>query len=169
MTLSSSDTSNEASASSSVTIEGLGLVAAGGAIGGLLRWGISELLTPLSQGFPWPTYLVNLLGSFCLGLLTGRLWYSPNENLRVFVGVGVLGGFTTFSTFALEVVRHASQGTMTTALVYAVGSVVACGIAAALGLVLTRPKAPPTSEDLSPALGSLAPRSPGTGRSGPRQ
>lgn len=131
----------------SVTSHSIALVAAGGAIGSLLRWTTSELLAGISGGFPWATYLVNVLGSFLLGILYGILRRKADEPLRLFAGVGLLGGFTTFSTYTVDAVRHALAGQVTVTVGYALSSVVACTIAAALGLLATRGSAPRAPAD----------------------
>jgi len=79
-------------------------LAAGGAIGTLLRYSLSGFTYKLFNGiFPWGTLAVNLLGSFVIGLLWGFLEIENlSSNVRYFVFIGILGGFTTFSTFALE-------------------------------------------------------------------
>ena len=80
------------------------LLAAGGAIGTLLRYSLSGLTYRFFDGiFPWGTLLVNLTGSFAIGLLWGLFDIENiSSNLRNFIFIGILGGFTTFSTFALE-------------------------------------------------------------------
>lgn len=80
------------------------LLAAGGAIGTLLRYSLSGLTYKLFNGvFPWGTLFVNLAGSFAIGLLWGFFDIENlSSNIRNFIFIGVLGGFTTFSTFALE-------------------------------------------------------------------
>jgi len=123
---------------------GLLLVAAGGALGSVARWAttlwvISRLgATP---GFPWATFGINVVGSFLIGLvaglaLDGSLGVSPGA--RLFLAVGVLGGFTTFSTFSLEVLGAAQAGRGGIALLYALASVVLGVGAAAGGLALAR-------------------------------
>ena len=82
------------------------LVAAGGALGAVARYGLGSLLTPLSDrpALPWGTLAVNLVGCFLIGaafgVAEGR--EAPSELVRVFFMVGILGGFTTFSAFGLE-------------------------------------------------------------------
>ncbi len=80
------------------------LLAAGGAIGTLLRYTLSGLTYKVLDGtFPWGTLLVNLAGSFAIGLLWGFFEIENlSPNIRNFIFIGVLGGFTTFSTFTLE-------------------------------------------------------------------
>jgi CrcB protein len=79
-------------------------VAAGGAVGGLARWGLAEALPHARDEFPWSTLLTNVAGCFALGVLmvvvVERL---PSSRLvRPFLGTGLLGGFTTFSTYAVD-------------------------------------------------------------------
>ncbi|HSA06843.1 MAG TPA: fluoride efflux transporter CrcB [Candidatus Gastranaerophilales bacterium] len=80
------------------------LIALGGAIGALLRFIVTELTTKLTGiAFPWGTILVNLAGCFVIGLLWGIFNdFEPGNNARLFVFTGILGAFTTFSSFALE-------------------------------------------------------------------
>jgi CrcB protein len=80
------------------------LLAAGGAIGTVLRYTLSGLTYKISDGvFPWGTLFVNLTGSFVIGLLWGLFDFENlSPNFRNFVFVGILGGYTTFSTFTLE-------------------------------------------------------------------
>jgi len=108
-------------------------VAAGGAIGAVMRWGLASGL--VSDGFPWATFVTNLSGSFALGvvLVVGEIIgphprhrHKPWVRLwRPFMATGVLGGFTTFSTFVLEIERLDAG----IALVYLASSVV-LGLAA---------------------------------------
>ncbi len=80
------------------------LLATGGAIGTVLRYSLSGLTYRMFNGiFPWGTLFVNLMGSFAIGLLWGFFEVENlSSNLRSFLFIGILGGFTTFSTFALE-------------------------------------------------------------------
>jgi CrcB protein len=79
------------------------LVALGGGLGALARYGLSTALPTADGGFPLATLLTNLAGCFALGLLVGALPH--RTRLRALVGTGLLGGFTTFSTLALETDR----------------------------------------------------------------
>lgn len=103
-------------------------VAVGGLIGVLGRWGLTRL-TLHTEGLLWMTVGINLLGSFLLGLLVAGHWFS--RDLREGLGVGLLGGFTTFSTFSVQAVLEVDGGRAGTALVYVLVSVVG-GIAAAV-------------------------------------
>ncbi len=124
-------------------------VAIGGGIGSWLRFLIGRfyvhVLGPISaSAFPWSTLTVNVAGSFAMGLLVGGL--APNgaesgiasESLRLFVAVGVLGGFTTFSAFSLEVVSIIERGQTMQALGYIGVSLLAGLGALACGLLLMR-------------------------------
>src|SRR3546814_16846498 len=102
------------------------LVMAGGAIGAAFRYQLSRAaLQQLGPAFPWGTWIVNLLGSLLLGLLAGIVMrHGPSdEPLLLFLGVGVLGGFPTFSGFSLEMVQMLGRGEIMLAAAYAGSSV----------------------------------------------
>lgn len=81
------------------------LVALGGALGSVARYGVGFAAARwVGLGFPWGTLVVNVLGGVAMGILTARVG-PANETLRLLFGVGLLGGFTTFSTFSIETVR----------------------------------------------------------------
>lgn len=117
-------------------------VALGGAIGAVLRYLVgSAFLQRFGPGFPWGTFAINITGSFLIGViaqfaLTRSFGITPM--IRIFAATGVLGGYTTFSTFSLDSVVLVGDGAAPLALAYAAGSVV-CGIFSAyLGQVLAR-------------------------------
>ena len=101
-------------------------VALGGAIGSILRFGVN-LAAPrlLGTGFPWATLTVNVVGSFIMGLIAAFLAekFIDLPDLRLFLTTGVLGGFTTFSAFSLDVFGLMQRGENSAALVYALASV----------------------------------------------
>ena len=106
------------------------LVALGGALGAWLRYLIGlawarSISAASAAAFPWATLTVNLFGSLAMGLLTGWLASSSegSEGWRLLLGVGILGGFTTFSAFSLDVVSLAQRGELGTAMFYAAISV----------------------------------------------
>ena len=101
-------------------------VALAGAGGVLLRYGISSGFH--GDALPWVTVAINVVGSFLLGLLVVAHWGSPE--MRTTLGVGFLGGFTTFSTFSVQAFLNAQAGDPLRALVF-VGASVGVGIAAA--------------------------------------
>jgi fluoride exporter len=107
------------------------LAALGGASGALARWAVAVALPSSPAGWPWATLLVNLTGCLLLGVLLAVLAArSPEASWpRPFLAVGVLGGYTTYSAFAVEVVRLAETGAVVVAGAYVVVSVVG-GVAA---------------------------------------
>ena len=111
------------------------LAALGGALGALARWGLSLVIPAAAEGWPWATLLVNLTGCFLLGALSAVLAHRSPEPpwARPFLGVGVLGGYTTYSTFAVEVVELVDDGAVLLAAGYLVASVVGGVLAVALG------------------------------------
>jgi CrcB protein len=110
----------------------IAVIAAGGAVGACGRYGASLLWPTASGSFPWTTLLVNVVGCAVIGvfmvLITEVL--TPHRLLRPFFGTGVLGGFTTFSTYATDVQRLTDGGQARTALGY-----LALTLAAALAAV----------------------------------
>jgi fluoride exporter len=116
------------------------LAALGGALGALARWGLAEAFPSSPTGLPWATLAVNLAGCLLLGVLTAVLAARAPANpwARPFLGVGLLGGFTTYSTFAVEVVLLADAGAEVTAAVYVLVSVLGGVAAAAVGTLAGR-------------------------------
>lgn len=117
------------------------LVMLGGAIGAGFRYHIGTVaLRNLGPGFPFGTWIVNLLGGLLMGVLAGVLARTPveGEPLRLFLGVGVLGGFTTFSAFSLETFNMLSRGEYVMASAYAVSSVAGSVLMLFFGLGLGR-------------------------------
>ena len=110
------------------------LVAAAGAAGVLARYGISNLFHGAS--LPWATVAINVGGSFLLGVLVVEPWFSTQT--RTALGVGFLGGFTTFSTFSVQAVMDVDSGHSGRAALYVAVSVVGGIAAAAAGYYLAR-------------------------------
>jgi len=112
------------------------LAAIGGAFGALARWLVSELLPRSSGEWPWATLAVNLTGCLLIGLLLELLdaRRPDDEHLRTLLGAGVLGGFTTFSAFAVEVTDLVHDGAPVLAGVYVAVSVLGGLIAVTAGL-----------------------------------
>ncbi len=98
------------------------VVAVGGAIGASARWGVGEMLASASVGFPWATFVVNVLGCMLVGLATRRLVRHSDAWLGAVVGV--LGGLTTFSAFAVETRSLLATGDTLTALVYVAATLI---------------------------------------------
>ncbi|MDR6982980.1 CrcB protein [Rheinheimera pacifica] len=114
-------------------------VAIGGAVGACLRFGVNELaMNVLGKSFPFGTLLVNILGSFVLGWLyalfsSGVLAVSP---WRALIAIGLIGAFTTFSTFSLDTVLLLEQGDWLKAIANVLLNVLLCLTLAWLGLKL---------------------------------
>ncbi|WP_163544119.1 fluoride efflux transporter FluC [Occultella kanbiaonis] len=118
----------------------LAVVALGGAVGTLVRYGLTHLI-PRDGGVPVATAVENLVGAFALGLLLEALVRRGAENrtrrlVRLGLGTGVLGGFTTFSSLALEVQQLLADGQVALGLGYGVGSVVLGFATCLLGVAL---------------------------------
>jgi CrcB protein len=116
------------------------LVAMGSAIGGAARYGCLRLWPVVPGQWPTATMTVNLAGSFLIGVLSvlvGLRGAAAAEPLRLFWMTGVLGGFTTYSAFALETVLLADSGAWPRALGYLTLTVLGCGAAAFAGRALT--------------------------------
>jgi fluoride exporter len=122
------------------------LVFLGSGLGGTLRYGVNLLTAwwlgaPFpGAGFPWATLAVNVLGGLMMGMLTG--WLSQNiatENasVKLFLGVGILGGFTTFSAFSLDAVLLFERGDMGLVALYVMASIILSigGVASGLALI----------------------------------
>jgi len=102
------------------------LVGIGGALGALMRFGAQNWIGSLPNGFPVATFLVNIVGSIATGVLVGALAkFTPQyqNEIRLFVAVGIFGGFTTFSSFSLDAITLIERGDVLLAAVYVVGSV----------------------------------------------
>ena len=107
----------------------IALVAAGGALGTALRYGLFLAVPVHGDAFPWTTLGVNVSGAFLLGVVVARCAAAPRA--RLLLGTGVLGAYTTFSTLAVELVLRAGDGRVGLAAGYAVVTVTA-GVAAAV-------------------------------------
>lgn len=118
------------------------LVALGGAIGASLRHvGNLAALRLLGPAFPWGTMAINIVGSFAMGVfieVLARRFGDASNELRLFVATGILGGFTTFSAFSLDVAVLWERGAAVHALAYVLASVVGAILSLFLGLWLAR-------------------------------
>jgi CrcB protein len=119
-----------------MAMSGFILAAVGGAIGAAARHGAGlAAAQAFGAGFPWATLFVNIVGGFLMGVLAG---VSSSLDVRVFLGVGILGGFTTFSAFSLETLQLLERGAIAAAAGYVCASVFLALGAAALGLYCAR-------------------------------
>ena len=118
----------------------LGSIALGGVLGSEARYAVARLWDSPTGGWPWHTWLVNVTGSFLIGVLMAVLAGTPRPHrlLRPFLGAGVLGGFTTFSTAMVEVPDLLGAGRPALALLYLAGTAVPALLATALGVWLVR-------------------------------
>lgn len=120
-------------------IKAMLLVGLGGGVGSMFRYSISVLFNKFSTTlFPWPTFIVNVLGSFLMGLLISYFGRSfiVSPNLKLLLVVGFCGGFTTFSTFSIEGLNLLNSGNTTIAITYILGSVFFGLIAVWLGVTI---------------------------------
>jgi fluoride exporter len=118
----------------------IAVIAAGGASGAAARYGVGLALPHPPDGWPWATLLVNATGCLLIGtlmVLIVEIWVG-HRLIRPFLGVGVLGGYTTFSTYAVEAQQLIVAGRPGLALSYLVATVVGALVAVQLGVSLTR-------------------------------
>jgi CrcB protein len=123
-----------------VKVGAFAAVALGGAIGSMLRYAIALVMVEkLGPGFPWHTALINVVGSLCIGLVAAYLQSGVGiaPYVGVFLTVGILGGFTTFSTFSFDTATLLSESPAL-AVAYCVGSVLLGVLAALAGLAAGR-------------------------------
>jgi CrcB protein len=113
-------------------------VALGGVIGSLGRFAVGAALPHQGGAFPWATLVVNVTGAFAMGLLVAYLVDRPGVHrlARPFVGVGILGGWTTFSALAVDVVQLGHAGREQAALVYVATTFLVGTLAVAAGSAL---------------------------------
>ena len=118
-------------------------VAVGGAMGSVARFWLAGVMTTLTgPRFPWGTLLINVVGSFVIGLVAAATLtperIAMHPTMRIFLMTGVCGGFTTFSAFSLQTLELMQGGELVPAFGYAVGSVVLCVVATYCGWLLGR-------------------------------
>ena len=111
------------------------LVACGGAIGACLRYGAGIYFAQPQQLFPWATWIVNIVGCLCAGIFLAFTFKYPvlQQEVRLFLMVGILGGFTTFSSFGLETFQLLRSGHVSLALSYALSSLIVGMVVLAVG------------------------------------
>ena len=116
-------------------------VAGGGALGSVLRYLIGHVTMGIAKSdFPWGTLSVNVIGSFLMGVVVTymALTWNPSAEVRAFLTVGLLGGFTTFSAFSLDAMALWEQGNAVQALGYTVGSVLLSFLGLAIGVMIVK-------------------------------
>ena len=118
----------------------LAVIALGGGLGSLARYGIAQLLPTRPGHFPWGTFVTNVLGCFVIGVLMvliTEVW-PAHRLVRPFLGVGVLGGFTTFSTYTNEIRALLRPGSVGVAMAYLAGTLLCALLAVIAAMWLTR-------------------------------
>lgn len=118
----------------------LAVIAIGGGIGAVCRYALSQALPTRPGQFPWATFITNVLGCFLIGVLMvliTEVW-SAHRLVRPFLGVGILGGFTTFSTYAVEMHGLLQPGSVGLAFTYLAGTLAGAMLAVMIGVWLTR-------------------------------
>lgn len=124
-----------------MTVKLLLAVAAGGAVGSVARFAVTSALGRwLGTGFPWGTLTVNVVGSFAMGFLVAAVAqrWSLSPEVRALLFTGLLGGFTTFSAFSLDLYTLVERGAWGSAALYGTSSVVVGVFGLVLGLMVAR-------------------------------
>jgi fluoride exporter len=115
----------------------LAVISLGGAIGALARYGLNVTFPHSPAGFAWATFSANVSGCFLIGVLMASIdQFGAHRLIRPFLGVGVLGGYTTFSTYIVEIQQALDAGAARLALVYLAGTLAACLAAVWMGWAL---------------------------------
>lgn len=116
------------------------VIALGGMVGATARFELAEAVPHAPGQFPWPTFWTNLSGSFVLGFLLIILLerFPPTRYVRPFLATGILGAYTTMSTYMVEVAVLIKDGHTATGLVYGIGSLVIGLVLAYAGIVAAR-------------------------------
>lgn len=115
-------------------------VALGGALGAVLRWAIADAVPP-GDGFPWATFSINVVGALVLALLPALAVVRRHPVLPVFLGPGVLGGFTTLSTFSEEARALVADGSAGLAAAYVLATVALGALAVVIASKFSEPAA----------------------------
>jgi CrcB protein len=118
----------------------LGAISAGGMVGALGRYGLASAWPHRTGQFPWATFVTNVSGCLLIGVLMvliTEVW-SAHRLLRPFLGVGVLGGYTTFSTYTVDIQQLVAAGAARTGLLYLAGTLLAALAAVYAGITATR-------------------------------
>lgn len=118
----------------------LAAISIGGAIGAIIRWAVGTAFPAPAAGFPWATFVINVSGCALIGVLMILVAevFTRQRLMRPFVGVGVLGGYTTFSTYAVDIQRLIAGGAGGVGLLYLASTVVGALVAVSAGMIATR-------------------------------
>jgi fluoride exporter len=118
----------------------LGVISVGGAAGSLARFGIATAFPAPATGFPWATFSINVSGCLLIGVLMVLITeaWTAHRLVRPFLGIGVLGGFTTFSTYVVDIQRLVNANAAAVAMIYLLATVIAALAAVTAGMTLTR-------------------------------
>ena len=116
------------------------VISVGGALGSLARWAVTAAIPHAAEGVPWGTWLENVTGGFLLGLLMVLILdvWPPSRYVRPFLGVGILGGYTTFSTYMLDTRTLLAQGQVPIAFGYLFGTLLTGLVAVWAGVLVAR-------------------------------
>ena len=122
------------------TLQGYVIVFFGAGIGAMMRHAVNRIALALGSAFPWNTLAINVTGSLVMGLIAG--WFAfkgeSGQHLRLFLTTGILGGYTTFSTFSLDAALLWERGQERAAAAYVAASVTASLIGVFAGLAIMR-------------------------------
>lgn len=118
----------------------LAVISLGGIAGALARYGIAEALAHHGHGFPWSTFITNVSGCLLIGILLVLIqdMWPGRRLLRLMLGTGVLGGYTTFSTYEVDTQHLFTAGAAPVAIVYFAGTLIAALVATAAGVTMAR-------------------------------
>ncbi len=114
------------------------LVFLGGGLGSISRYGIGLIFNErIKQSFPWATFSINIIACFILGILTAWIATKSNDSqMRLLIGIGFCGGFSTFSTFSAESIALLQRGEWLNTILYIAATVIFCMLAFAAGLAI---------------------------------
>jgi CrcB protein len=126
---------------------GAAVAALGGALGAVVRWALTTAYPPGHEGFPWTTFAINVVGSSLLAALPLLAAARTRPLVAVFLGTGVLGGFTTMSAASVDTFALLDAGAVGTGLAYCLGTLAAALVAVALVDRLSTPEARHAVED----------------------